>query len=1196
MADCEELVQKTAAPGAQEEPRTAHDPLRLPSYHDAIISQLLPYGSCDTQLEIIVVTDMDLTCFCQGFHRSFGTLSLVPLRPFSCGVKGGFVVVSSIGTSSPRSRFLNLKYIDKDDLEQYFKEKSALAKKLNLDKTLLLEALTDGMPDHLKKYLIAARVQEPSEWYKITTQLKLSTNKEEPQQPSTSTSTPVKKINSNSSQAHQYQPFPRTAAVTHHQQEPYKSINQPPYPCKICASHQLPNQYHFHRDCPLKNNNHPKRINPGRTLLLFSVFINQISLPCVLDTASSISIIPLKYLNHIYYKILDNSPKERIGQVEGFTYPLYKILVRLSLGKITKYQEMFVCDSPIEYLILGLPTFYIFKLQIDFSKNLLFQNYKFLYSFNPKSDNQKSYATTLCIPDPYYVKNSSLLNINPLCNFNSFDMPTTNVKLIDPTSNPTIDYNSYHSMRQPGSITNYNSYLDFSKVDINPNFSNQTISDILHKYKNVFSKHNFDIGHIKTNPICISLLDNIPIAQKPYRTSFYNNAEIQKQITELLKYDIIRPSSSPYSSPALLVNKKSDNPNHPTRLCIDYRKLNQKTVPEHTPIPLIEQIIDRLSQSKIYTILDVKNAYWHILIDEKDRHKTSFVTQLGCYEWNRLPYGLKNAPWLWSVKHEQAFQTLKNSLISQPVLYIYDPSKPCHLFTDASSLGVAGVLKQPDEQGILHPIGYFSRKLHPYEQNYTASEIETLAIINSVQRFHTYLHNIHFTLHTDHLPLKWIKNVKNPHGRLFRWSLILSQYSFDIKHIKGLNNIEADMLSRAPVSFYLTYNELKEHQSTEQISSAKIKIQNGLYMINKKGFKRAYVPQTLRHKLLNKVHTKHGHIGTTQMTKIISPHYYWPHMSRDIANYTKHCETCQFNKSRDNRIVYGPLQQMPIATHPNHIFSLDTLGGLHNYGTTRRSIHMIVDHHSRFLWAFPTKSVSTDSYITCLRNLFQINKPEILITDRNAAFLSRKFKHFLKRNNVKHLLTSSHHPETNAKVERLNSTIINRLRCEYNANLKIPWTKYIPKITESYNETVHTTTGFTPKFLYYGIQPQYIEHDTVTHTPIEKARKLAIERTIKSHEHSKQLYDIKHPEPIFKEGDQVLVKTFIYPNTGKLTQRYIGPFTILKQLSPVTYEINKPNIPQRKQTEIIHSNKLKLFYPETDFLLHYSTNIENDFI
>ncbi|UYV66768.1 hypothetical protein LAZ67_4002808 [Cordylochernes scorpioides] len=79
------------------------------------------------------------------------------------------------------------------------------------------------------------------------------------------------------------------------------------------------------------------------------------------------------------------------------------------------------------------------------------------------------------------------------------------------------------------------------------------------------------------------------------------------------------------------------------------------------------------------------------------------------------------------------------------------------------------------------------------------------------------------------------------------------------------------------------------------------------------------------------------------------------------------------------------------------------------------------------------------------------------------------------------------------------------------------------------------STLLTPRFLYYGIQPQYIEHDTETHTPIEKARKLTNERTIKSHEHSKQLYDIKHPEPIFKEGDQVLVKTFIYPNTEEST-------------------------------------------------------------
>ncbi|UYV85058.1 hypothetical protein LAZ67_X004421 [Cordylochernes scorpioides] len=80
---------------------------RLKPYFERI-DELLPYGSCDPQLSIIVDTDMDLMCFCQGFHRSLGTLSLVPLRPFSCGVKSGFVVVSSIGTSSSSREVLAL--------------------------------------------------------------------------------------------------------------------------------------------------------------------------------------------------------------------------------------------------------------------------------------------------------------------------------------------------------------------------------------------------------------------------------------------------------------------------------------------------------------------------------------------------------------------------------------------------------------------------------------------------------------------------------------------------------------------------------------------------------------------------------------------------------------------------------------------------------------------------------------------------------------------------------------------------------------------------------------------------------------------------------------------------------------------------------------------------------------------------------
>ncbi|UYV84619.1 hypothetical protein LAZ67_X002847 [Cordylochernes scorpioides] len=181
------------------------------------------------------------------------------------------------------SKFLNLKYNDKDDLDNYFKEKSSLANKLNLDTPLLLEALTEGMPNYLKKYLIAARVKETSDWIRIATQLKYSTNQEK-QQPSTSNNDnrqnfqnrsyyPTRsRFNPNSPPGLQLQPPPRSSprlTTAHHQEASSRSTNLPPYPCKICSSHQLPNQYHFHRDCPLNKhekglptNNHSEPPNP----------------------------------------------------------------------------------------------------------------------------------------------------------------------------------------------------------------------------------------------------------------------------------------------------------------------------------------------------------------------------------------------------------------------------------------------------------------------------------------------------------------------------------------------------------------------------------------------------------------------------------------------------------------------------------------------------------------------------------------------------------------------------------------------------------------------------------------------------------------------------------------------------------------------------------------------------------------------
>ncbi|UYV66885.1 hypothetical protein LAZ67_4003230 [Cordylochernes scorpioides] len=99
----------------------------------------------------------------------------------------------------------------------------------------------------------------------------------------------------------------------------------------------------------------------------------------------------------------------------------------------------------------------------------------------------------------------------------------------------------------------------------------------------------------------------------------------------------------------------------------------------------------------------------------------------------------KDVKWNWDPDCQQAFTTLKESLTSKPVLHLYQVGLPCRLYCDASTQGIAGILKQVHPDGQVHPVQYFSRALRAHERNYTASELECLAIVESVDKFRIYL-------------------------------------------------------------------------------------------------------------------------------------------------------------------------------------------------------------------------------------------------------------------------------------------------------------------------------------------------------------------------------------------------------------------------------------------------------------------------
>ena len=138
----------------------------------------------------------------------------------------------------------------------------------------------------------------------------------------------------------------------------------------------------------------------------------------------------------------------------------------------------------------------------------------------------------------------------------------------------------------------------------------------------------------------MELSDTMPV-QKSYSSiprPLY--AEVKHYIEDLLNWGWITKSQSNYSSPVVCVRKKDGG----LRLCVDYRELNHKTVPDRHPIPRIQETLDNLGGNSWFSVLDQGKAYHQGFVGEKSRHLTAFITPWGLHEWTRIPFGLSNAP------------------------------------------------------------------------------------------------------------------------------------------------------------------------------------------------------------------------------------------------------------------------------------------------------------------------------------------------------------------------------------------------------------------------------------------------------------------------------------------------------------------------------------------------------------------------
>uniref|UniRef100_A0A8B9GTI5 ribonuclease H n=1 Tax=Astyanax mexicanus TaxID=7994 RepID=A0A8B9GTI5_ASTMX len=168
----------------------------------------------------------------------------------------------------------------------------------------------------------------------------------------------------------------------------------------------------------------------------------------------------------------------------------------------------------------------------------------------------------------------------------------------------------------------------------------QEVKALLEQYVSVFSQETGDLGCTTLVEHEIPLLDDIPVRQRYRRLSPSQYGLVKAHIQELVECGIAKPSCSPYSSPIVVVQKKDGS----IRLCVDYRQLNAKTRKDAFPLPRIEESLDALAGARYFSTLDLASGYNQVPVAAKDQAKTAFCTPFGLFEFQRMPFGLCNAP------------------------------------------------------------------------------------------------------------------------------------------------------------------------------------------------------------------------------------------------------------------------------------------------------------------------------------------------------------------------------------------------------------------------------------------------------------------------------------------------------------------------------------------------------------------------
>ena len=575
----------------------------------------------------------------------------------------------------------------------------------------------------------------------------------------------------------------------------------------------------------------------------------------------------------------------------------------------------------------------------------------------------------------------------------------------------------------------------------------------------------------------------------------------------------------------------------------------------------------------------------------------------------------KDTPWTWEKRQQEAFETLRKRITSEPVLKQPQLEQQFKVEVDASGYAIGVVLMQRDEKGKRHPVAYFSSTLNEAKRNYDIYTLELYAIVRALRHWRPFLagspHEI--IVHTNHANLQYWKEPQKVNRRIAREVVELSEYNIKLKNIPGRENGRADMLSRR-----LDYDQGEQDNQDVVVLPEELFIQSGtisyipeeppqqdeglikqwagthdLKKINREWWKdtRKVITggELDRHKIIQAYHDvpAYGHPGISRTKELVAKYYWWPQLAKDVQEYVKGCAQCQQNKvnTRPAKAPLNPISPTPEAL-PFQTIAMDFIVKLPE-SAGYDSILTITDHDctKMLITIICTEKITAEGVAEIfLRQVFpRFGLPSKIISDRDPRFISKFMKELCRLMGITQNVSTAYHPRTDGQSERSNQWLEQYLRFWVD-HQQTNWHHYLPLAEFTHNSWRNETTGQSPFEVLMGYSLRAEIFDVTSSVPTvalwlrdwKKAREDAQKLMIKA---QKKWTKGRELEQRYKTGDLVWLEgrnlQIDRPSTKLAPKRY-GPFKIGKVLSPITYQVELPQ--QWKIHDVFHADLLTPYH------------------